>query len=227
MHPRSVRSVLPLLALLGAAPLLAQARIIDEGTFNIAKTGAAPHTENFRIVRAANGLVTANGTVLAGTQQINSSLTTDSLGTPVEYKLTIIEGRAKTLMVSATARGARLATATSSQGGDESMREYPLAAGSTVILDGGLVHQLYFLSLGHRAGTVQAIEPRGSRMGAVALAASGLEPIDVGGRSVTATHYSLTDRGVRTEFWVDASGRLLRATIPSQGLTASREEPPK
>ena len=63
--------------------------------------------------------------------------------------------------------------------------------------------------------------------GPITLSASGLEPIDVGGRSVTATHYSLASGPVRTEFWVDAEGRVLRATIPSQGVVATREELPR
>ena len=55
----------------------------------------------------------------------------------------------------------------------------------------------------------------------------GLEPVEVGGKSVTATHYSLVSGGVRRDFWLDASGRLLRVEIPSQQLVATREELPR
>lgn len=227
MPRRSLLSLVPLLAVFGAAPVFAQGRVIDEGTFSIAKAGAPAHTESFRITRGETGLITANGQLSIGTEQVNSSLTTDTLGMPMQYKLTVTEARAKTFQVSASARGGRFAAAMSNKSGDESMKEYPLAAGGTVILDAGLFHQLYFVPLGHRTGSVQVIEPRASRTGTLALTASGLEPIDVGGHSVTATHYSLQDRGVRTDFWVDAAGRLLRASIPAQGVTASREELPK
>lgn len=221
------RSLLSLLVVLGASPALAQGRIIDEGAFTVTKAGAPARTESFKISRGETGTITATGHLTGGADQVTSSLTTDTAGTPVSYELAVRDGRTLTLGVKATARAGRLATATSNQRGDESMREYPLSSGSTVILEAGLFHQLYFVSLGHRSGSVQAIEPRASREGTIAVVANGLEPIDVGGRSVTATHYSITDRGVRTEFWVDPLGRLLRASIPSQGLTASREELPK
>ena len=54
------------------------------------------------------------------------------------------------------------------------------------------------------------------------ISAHGLEPIDVGGQSVTATHYSLVNGADRREFWVDADGRVLRVEIPSSGSRPSR-----
>lgn len=229
------RSVLPLpaliialhLAMLGASPALAQGRIVDEGTLIVTKTGTPARTENFKISRGENGLLTATGQVIAGSERVTSSLTTDSLGTPVRYEFVVKDGSAKALTVSAAARAGRLAASTTNQRGDESMREYPLTAGNSVILESGLFHQLYFLPLGRRVGSMQAIEPRTSHAGPVVLSANGLEPIDVGGRSVTATHYSLANGPVRIEFWLDAAGRLLRASIPSQGLLAAREELPQ
>jgi hypothetical protein len=71
------------------------------------------------------------------------------------------------------------------------------------------------------------IDPRGSHVGAATLSAMGLEPVEVGGKSVTGTHYSLVSGGVRRDFWLDASGRLLRVEVPSQQLVAAREELPR
>jgi hypothetical protein len=229
MHPRSFMPAVlaPFLVALSASPALAQGRIVDEGTFIVTKAGSPPRTENFKITRGENGLITATGQSIAGADRVTSSLTTDTLGTPVRYELMAKDGGAKAVTVSASARAGRLAAATSNQRGDESMREYPLTPGSTVILDSGLFHQLYFLALGKRVGAIHAIEPRSSHGGPLTLSAAGLEPIDVAGHSVTATHYSLSGGGSRTEFWVDASGRLLRASIPSQGLLAVREELPR
>ena len=76
-------------------------------------------------------------------------------------------------------------------------------------------------------GTVQVIDPRASRVTNGTLSALGLEPVDVGGRSATGTHYSLVVGAVRRDFWVDASGRLLRVEIPSAQLVAAREELPR
>ena len=229
MRPRSaLLSLAPFLALLGATTVPEQGRIIDEGSFIVTKAGTAARTENFKIARGENGLITATGQSQAGSERVTSSLTTDTLGTPVRYELMVKEGGTKpSLTVVAVARAGRLSASTSNPRGDETMREYPLTPGNTVILDSGLLHQLFFLPLGRRLGSAQAIEPRTSHAGAVMLSANGLEPIDVGGRSVTATHYSLVSGSVRTEFWVDAAGRLLRASIPSQGLLASREELPR
>ena len=55
----------------------------------------------------------------------------------------------------------------------------------------------------------------------------GLEPVDVGGKSMTGTHYSLVSGPVRYEFWIDAQGRLLRVEIPAQGVVATREDAPR
>jgi hypothetical protein len=53
-----------------------------------------------------------------------------------------------------------------------------------------------------------------------------MEPIDVGGQSVTATHLSLVNGADRRDFWVDSEGRVLRAET-SSGLKAVRDELPR
>jgi hypothetical protein len=58
------------------------------------------------------------------------------------------------------------------------------------------------------------------------IAAHGMEPIDVGGQSVTATHLSLVNGADRRDFWVDGDGRVLRAET-SSGLKAVRDELPR
>lgn len=212
--------------LAGLRPLHGQGRVIDEGTFAVTRAGVA-HTENFRIARAENGLVKATGQVVSSTSRLSSVLTVDSLGTPVEFRLSVTEKGAKTATVVAMGGGGRLTAKSSDQHGDESMREYPLATGQSLLLDDGLMHPLYFAALGRRPGSVQVIDPRSSRAGAGTLAGMGLEPVEIGGKSVTATHYSLVAGAVRRDFWVDASGRLLRVEVPSQQLVATREELPR
>ena len=215
------------LALSGLVPtiLVAQGRIIDEGTFSITRAGVS-QTENFRITRIENGLIKATAQVVAGNQRVTSILTVDSLGTPVAYDVAVTEKGAKSVGVKAVAGGARLVAKTNDQHGDESMREYPIASGS-LLVESGLLHQLYFAAQGHKPGTIQVIDPRGGRVTASTLSAHGLEPVDVGGKSVTGTHYSLVSGGVRRDFWVDSAGRLLRVEIPSEQLVAAREELPR
>jgi hypothetical protein len=217
-----------LAALTLAAPSLvgAQGRIIDEGTFSVTRAGAA-HTENFRIARIESGLIKATGQVVGSAQRISSALTVDSLGTPLRYDVAVTDKGVKTANVRAVGGAGRLTATLNDQRGEESMREYPLAAGQSVLVDDGLVHQLFFVSLGRRPGNVQVIDPRAGRAGSATLSGMGLEPVEIGGKSVTATHYSLVNGAVRREFWVDAAGRLLRVEIPSLQLVAAREELPR
>jgi len=220
-----LRSALTLLVLAGA-PALAQGRVIDEGVFNITKAGGPSATESFKIMRAEGDAIVATGQLTAGTRRITSSLTTDSAGTPAKYDLSVYDNGALVQHVGALAQGGRLSELSKDGHGNESMTEYPLAAGKSLILEDDLVHQTYFVALARRSGSVQVIEPRGAHRATLTLAAIGLEPITIGGRSATATHYSLGNSLGRRDFWVDAAGRVLRVET-SQGLKAVREELPR
>ncbi len=212
-------------SLIAAPNAFAQGRILDEGTFSVTRAGVS-QTENFRIARVENGFIRATATVVSGSQRVTSTLTVDTLGMPTQYDVVVTDRGARSLSVKALGGGARLIAKTNNQGGDEAMREYPLT-GQSLLLEEGLVHQLFFAAYGRKPGMIQVIDPRASRVTPGTLAAQGLEPVDVGGRSVTGTHYSLVAGGVRRDFWVDASGRLLRVEIPSAGLVAAREELPR
>lgn len=201
--------------------------VIDEGTFLITKAGAPAGTESFKIVRFDDGAFVATGRYSSASTLVTSSLRADSTGTPIKYQLNVNDGRTSVLKVAALSSGNRLSARSTDQRGDESMREYPVPSGRCLILDDDLLHQLYFVALGKRTGAVQVINTRGSHAGSLALSAHGLEPVDVAGRSVTATHYSLGSGAAQREFWVDATGRLLRVEIPALGLKATREELPR
>ncbi|MEO7086965.1 MAG: DUF6134 family protein [Gemmatimonadaceae bacterium] len=205
----------------------AQGRPIDEGTFVITVAGKQAGLENFRIMRPDSSLITATGHMTEGTQQITTSLTTDAGGTPVRYDIAIRNAGVQSLKVSVNSVGGRLTATSSNQRGDESMHDYRLSPGHSVILDDGIVHQLYFLPLGKHIGTVETIAPRDSKAGRLPFSSRGLEPVQVAGRSITATHYVLGDGAARRDFWVDANGRVLRMEMPSRQLVAAREEPPK
>jgi hypothetical protein len=211
---------------LAASPLLAQGRIVDEGTLLITRTGAPAQTESFRI-RVDNGLFYATGQLNAGPRRVNSALTTDSLGTPVEYKLDVRVNGTSTMNVAAIARAGRLSSRSQLPNGDESTREYSVATGASLILDDELLHQTYFLALHKHAGSIPVIMPQTSRGGSITLNGLGLEPITIAGKQVTATHYAISGGTARREFWVDERGRLLQVEIPSIGLRAVREELPR
>ena len=205
---------------------VAQNRTIDEGTFLVSKAGSVAFTESFKIARVDGGMIAATSNQVAGTEQTTSSLTTDTLGTPAQYELHVKDKQGKVIDVRAVSRAGRLASLSSTKV-DESMREYPITAGHSLILEPGLLHQLYFVNLVKRPPSFQVIDPRGARTVGVTLTARGLESLDIGGKSVTGTHYSLMYGPARYEFWIDAQGRLLKVEMPSQGLIATREEAPR
>jgi hypothetical protein len=206
---------------------VSQGAIVDDGAFRISRGGGSvTEVESFRISRGDNGQLEATGQLNAGARKVTSHLVTDSIGTPLTYKLTVQDNRAMTAVVQAAAQAGRLATRVSNQRGDESDRDYPMGHGRTVILDDELVHQLYFSGLSSRSGGIRVISPHVARAGTFVISAHGMEPIDVGGQSVTATHLSLVNGADRRDFWVDSEGRVLRAET-SSGLKAVRDELPR
>ena len=223
-----LRSVVPNLSavlLATASPAVGQTRVVDEAVFVFLRGGVPARTESFKISRG-EGLITATANVVAGTQQTTSILTTDTLGTPALFELHVKDKGARVVDLKAMARAGRLTSMASSQAGDESMREYPVTAGRTLVFEPSLLHLLYFAVLGKAPGTYQVIEPRSARTLSATLSAKGMEPVEIAGRTVTATHYTLAMGPARHEFWVDAQGRLLRVE-GGDGLSATREDLPR
>jgi len=215
-----------LAGLLSASTALAQGQLIDEGAFTVTKPGGQTQTETFKIVRLDADVLQATGQILAGNQRVTSRLRTDASGVPLEYARTVWEGRNKVSEVTAAASTGRLSVLTRNQRGDESMREYPLSGGRNLILDDDLLHETYFVTLAKsKTGRTQIIDLQSPRPVSYTVTARGLEPIQVGGRTVTATHYSMESGSVRRDFWVDSTGRLLRVEA-SSGLKATREDLP-
>jgi hypothetical protein len=225
---RSLAAALSILPVL-AAPALSQSggRAVDQGTFLVTRTGAAQTTESFRIIKLDDGSLQATAQSTGGSRRAVSRLHTDSVGTPIDYRLTVKDAGATIVDVSAAARGNRLSSKLTDQRGDVSMREYPVPNGRCLILGEDLVNEMYFVALAKRSGVVQVIDPRGAHGESLTLSARGLEPIEVAGRSVTATHYSLGSGAAQRDFWIDAAGRLLRVEIGALGLKAAREELPQ
>lgn len=200
-------------------------RIVDEGTFTVTKPGAPSMAESFRITRTENDLLQATAQASAGNRKITSRLIADQTGVPTDYGLVVLEGRDTLFKVRVAGSGGRLSATSSNRRGDESMREYP-SAPSTIIVDDDLVHLIYFAMPGKRSGNLRLINPRTGATATATVASQGLEPIDVGGKSATATHYVMSGGPVRRDFWLDSSGRLLRLET-SAGVKAIREELPR
>lgn len=200
-------------------------RIVDEGTFTVTKPGAPTMAESFRITRSENAIFQATAQVSAGNRKITSRLIADSTGSPTDYGLVVLEGRDTLFKVRAAGTGGRLSATSSNRRGDESMREYP-SAPATIIVDDDLVHLAFFAMPRIRKGAIHLVNPRTGATATATIGLQGDEPIDVGGKSISASHYVMTGGPARRDFWLDSQGRLLRVET-STGLKAVREEPPR
>jgi hypothetical protein len=223
---------LPLLFAIGARAAFAQAHVVDEGTLVLTRGGAPLGTETFRLTTGNPGrpeVVRLTARVAAAEHQITCSLSADSSGTPLDYSVTAKSGGSQALDVKGSAMPRGFLFRSNDHQGNESTREFAVNAGSTIILDDDLYHQFALIALKPRpsGASLKVISPRSSRESTLTLAAAGLESIDVGGRSVTATRYVLSGGGTRREFWIDQKGRLLKVIDPERKVVAVREELPK
>jgi len=224
MRPLTLTTAL----LLAAVPLAAQQRMIDEGTLIVTRNGALVGREVFRIVRspsASGELYRATANISVGEERITPVLSVDSLGTPVSYDVGVRAGTKPVLQLQARTRPARFAVREQTSTG-EAAREYVVPKRYTV-LDEDIFHHYYFVSLAGTTGAVAVIDPQGHAQTAASLQRVGSEQLDIGGRSLSSTHYILAAGDLRREFWVDTEGRLLKVSIPDRGLLAVRDEPPR
>jgi hypothetical protein len=206
-----------------------QSAVVDEGTFTITRNGAPVGREAFRIVRAAapgGQVFRASGTTVIGDSRLQPTLGTDSLGMPVSYECTVLEKGAVVQRLRGSGRPGRFGIVSSLASGNESAKEFVLTNGA-LLLDQGVFHHFYFIPLliSHTRATV--IVPRSGGQEQFTIADHGAEPVELAGTRVPGRRYSITgERGGR-DVWVDQRGRLLKVSIPEQGLVALRDDPPR
>jgi len=208
----------------GAQPA-APGVIVDQGSFTITISGPAAEAgrETFAIRRAAGGYQ-ASGTVLFADRRLSPSLTTDLTGAAVSYALDARTGPGRLERVSVVHdRGFFTLRARSPD--HESVRELPEAG--TVIVDDDIVHQYYFLMLGHREGTVSVVVPQRRVVLPVRIERLGPDSVRIGGHELPAERVRVgSDSDGECFVWVDAAGRVLQLTRPDKHLTAVRDSPP-
>lgn len=205
-------------------------RTLDEGTFLISRNGAPIGRESFRILQvtpSAGEVYRATAQVALGDRRIIPTLTCDSAGAPITYDVAVQGGSDPGTRLQARGRPGRFSSMLRTKDG-ESTREYVVPAG-VVILDDEVVHQLYFVTMrGRRSGSLTVLAPRTGVQAVATLENRGSNLVEIGGGSIQATHYVLTAPAFpRREFWTDAAGRVLRASIPERGILAQRDEPPR
>lgn len=216
-----VRLALVAMAGAGAQP----ASLVDEGTFVITRAGAPVGTEAFKILRRStpDGVeYLAQGTRTIEGSVVKSSLTTDSTGSGTSYSRTATGGSLSQL----TARRAGGRLTVDETGGRASTKDFLFSAGS-LILDDDLVHQLYFVILRQAGGPVGYVAPASRAAGEATLVEIGRGSVAIGKTTVPAAHLVWGTGIDRREIWIDSSRRLLKVSIPSQHIEATREPLPQ
>ena len=213
----------------------AQAVEVDQGTFIVELGGRVVGTETFRIRRSGfgdNARTIAQGTleiVLDGSSQtILSALGTLGVGMSLDaYQVNV--SPPSELSIRLERRGARMVSATSSEAGVEE-REYreALPQTPTVVLDGFFAHHYFFLAPYQSPGEISlsAILPRRGRQSTGTLRMTTVEPVTVGGATISAQRLELRLDGAVHDIWLDGQNRVLRVQIPSQDYVAVRRDPP-
>jgi hypothetical protein len=224
-------SALVALAVVGR-PGAAQVVTVDEGSFTVTRGGAPVGREEFRILRqpAAGGVAyVARALGAYGDRRVSPALQTDSLGVPQRYQVEVrVAGQLEQRLAAQGTGGRFAAQATTRRG--EASREYLLPAGG-VLLDDEAYHQWFVLGLRGRMDTVvtlPALVPRHNAQRTYRVVTREATRLAVGAATLDATHLvlgDLTDR--RCEVWLDRAGRVLRVTLPDDGVVAQRDDPPR
>jgi hypothetical protein len=224
-------SVLGLLAV-SVSPTLAAAqgaRTLDEGSFTITVNGQRAGREDFSITGTPSGRGTefiAKATIVYGDRRLSPAMQADSTGVPMQYQIETRNASGTQDYWSGTiARGrvdARMRTARG-----EARKEYIVTEGA-LILDDEVFHQYYFVAARRGAGSIPVVIPRRNQQVTMRIATAGSEQLTIGNQQLQAQHLTLTEpSGDRRDLWVDAQGRVLKVAIPSRGLIAVRDDPPR
>lgn len=221
----AVSAVIPL-SVTGAQAL---SHTLDEGTFLISRNGAPIGRESFRIIHASGSGISesyrATAQVALGDRRIVPTLTCDSTGAPLTYDVSV-QGSSNGVRLQARARPGRFSSMLRTRDG-ESTREYVVPRG-VVVLDEDVIHQLYFVTLGRRSGSLTILSPRAGLQAVANLEDRGASPVSIGGTPIPATHFVLSAQGFpRREFWIDGAGRVLKVAIAESGIVALRDEAPR
>jgi hypothetical protein len=223
------RTLLAALLFIAGTALQAQVSPIDAGVFTLYVNGQTVGTEQFQIHRRpqASGFeILATSTITMGERRTMTSLTADTAGIPIVYRMEGRDGDKVAATLQGNFSGRRLSVHSQNESGT-SDRELPIAAG-TVVLDEDVVHHYYFLFRQGVSGRVPVVVPRRLTRDTVTIVARGEGLVELGNGSVPSRRLTVTNAaGVATDVWIDAAGRVLRVQVPSRGLTAIRDDRPR
>jgi hypothetical protein len=216
------------LAIAGLAmPLSSQVTTLDEGSFTITIRGQRAGREDFRIrsTPGASGReIVATATVDYNGRKVLPQMRADEKGVPVQYVVEVKNGPSVDERVSGMVGRGRVSAHVRTARG-ESANEFVVSPGALVI-DDEVFHQYYFIA--QRNGPVSVIVPRRNAQVTMRVSAVGTETVTIGGTSIEAKKVTIADPGgADREVWTDSSGRVLRVAIPSRGVVAQRDDPPR
>ena len=212
-----------------ALPAVAQVTTLDEGTFTISRNGTPVGRESFSIKSSPGGMggpvVQARATVSYDDRRLTPVLKADSIGSPTEYQLEVRAGANAEVLKGVIRRGRFSATMQTPRG--ENLKEYVVSEGA-LVLDEDVFHQYYFLARGIRTGAVPVVVPHRNVQVVMRIEDRGPATVSIGGQSIAGRALVLVEpAGASREIWVDSQGRVLKVAIPSRGLLALRDEPPR
>jgi len=213
--------------------LAAQVVTADEGSFTVSRQGSRAGREEFRIMRqpvAGGTEFVARSVGAYGDRRITAALQTDATGAPLRYQVDVRNGAdTESRLTGQIVRGRFSAQIRTARG--EAASEFATGDGA-LIVDDEVYHHYFFLPLGGRLGGASAdvavLDPRRNAQGSVRVTREGSEAVAIGGEPLPATKYQLTGAGTPARtVWLDASGRVLKVTVPSLGIVALRDDPPR
>jgi hypothetical protein len=226
---RRLLSTLALASLCGSVAV-AQATVVDDGSFTISRAGDRVGREDFsvrHVTTTAGAFETiTRGVVVLGGHRLTVDLSADSTGLPARYQLRAVDdGRASATYI-AEVNGRRL-SARSLRGASESAREVMLPPGALVLED-NVLHLLQFV-VARGAGTVAAVVPSRGIMVSLVVQDVGADRVSIALQSLDARKFIVREGpgGTVREVWTDAAGRLLKVAIPSDRLIAVRDDAPR
>ena len=203
-------------------------RTLDRGSFTISVSGQRAGREDFTISSTPGASGTeylSRATVVYGDRRLNPSLWSDSSGGPTRYTVEVKGGTsAGERWMGSITRGRVRATIDNARGPSE--REYVVADGA-VLLDDDVFHQYYFVAARGARPSVSIVIPRRNAQMVLKASPGGSERLTIGTATIDARHIVFTEpSGETREVWVDAQGRVLRVSIPSRNVVATRDDPP-
>ena len=229
MHARV--PVLVALAVALIAPALgAQVSIVDEGSFTVSRRGARVGREEFSIraspSTSGTSVLVAQASAVYEDLRLFPALSARADGVANTYTLEIRRGTEVEERWTGTV-GAGRVSARIARAGVDAVREFLVADGA-LLLDDDVFHQFYFVARRRPAASITVIVPRRNQQVLLRLTDRGTQTIDIAGQPIVAATFAATSPdGVERQVWVDSEGRVLRVAIPSLGLVAQRDDPPR